>query len=84
MRTNILRHVQGSTAHQTKSLGQGAATQCYVATNPALATVSGEYFRDAIRPIRAIRQRDSAMAAKLWKVSEQLTARYLTTPQSGR
>ena len=29
-----------------KSIPEGAATQCYVATNPALAAVSGEYFAD--------------------------------------
>ena len=29
-----------------KTVGEGAATQCYVATNPKLAQVSGEYFAD--------------------------------------
>ena len=29
-----------------KSIPEGAATQCYVTTNPALAAVSGEYFAD--------------------------------------
>ena len=29
-----------------KSIPQGAATQCYVATNPALDAVSGQYFAD--------------------------------------
>ena len=29
-----------------KTIPQGAATQCYVATNPALAAVSGQYFAD--------------------------------------
>ena len=29
-----------------KSVGQGAATQCYVATHPDLASVSGVYFSD--------------------------------------
>lgn len=46
VRTNILRNVSSSTAHQTKSPAQGAATQCYVATNPLLAKTSGEYFKD--------------------------------------
>jgi WW domain-containing oxidoreductase len=29
-----------------KSIAQGAATQVYVATNPAVAAVSGKYFAD--------------------------------------
>jgi hypothetical protein len=33
-----------------KSIPQGAATQCYVATNPALEAVSGQYFVTASLP----------------------------------
>jgi NAD(P)-dependent dehydrogenase (short-subunit alcohol dehydrogenase family) len=77
VRTNILRHVSSSTAHQTKSPAQGAATQCYVATNPLLAKVSGEYFKDCNPAPQSEHQCDAAMAKRLWEVSTQLTARYL-------
>jgi NAD(P)-dependent dehydrogenase (short-subunit alcohol dehydrogenase family) len=76
VRTNILRHVSSSTAHQTKSPAQGAATQCYVATNPLLANTSGEYFKDCNPAPQSEHQRDAAMAAKLWDVSTQLTLKY--------
>ena len=76
--TNIRRHTPGSAPAQLKSPGQGAATQCYVATNPALAKVSGEYFRDCNPADQSDQQRDPVMAAKLWAVSTQLTARYLS------
>lgn len=78
VRTNILRNVSSSTAHQTKSPAQGAATQCYVATNPLLAKISGEYFKDCNPAPQSDNQRDAAMAAKLWEVSTQLTLKYLS------
>lgn len=78
VKTNILRNVpSASTAHQTKSPAQGAATQCYVATHPQLAKVSGEYFRDCNPAPQSEYQRDEVMAARLWAVSTQLTAKYL-------
>lgn len=56
-----------------KSIEAGSATQCYVATNPALTEVSGYYFADC-NPLQPTAQmRDEALAAKLWKVSEELT-----------
>jgi NAD(P)-dependent dehydrogenase (short-subunit alcohol dehydrogenase family) len=74
VRTNILHNVPAaSTAHQTKSPAQGAATQCYVATSPQLANVSGEYFRDCNPAPQGAHQQDAAMAAKLWDVSTRLT-----------
>jgi NAD(P)-dependent dehydrogenase (short-subunit alcohol dehydrogenase family) len=76
VRTNILRNVpSASTTHQTKSAAQGAATQCYVATSPRLAKISGEYFRDCNPAPQSEYQRDVTMAARLWEVSMQLTAR---------
>lgn len=77
VRTNILRNVTSSTAYQTKSPAQGAATQCYVATSPALAKISGEYFKDCNPESQGEYQRDAAMARKLWEVSTKLTAKYL-------
>jgi NAD(P)-dependent dehydrogenase (short-subunit alcohol dehydrogenase family) len=78
VRTKILRHVpSASTAHQTKSPAQGAATQCYVATDPLLATISGEYFKDCNPAPQSHHQQDAAMAARLWEVSTRLTAKIL-------
>jgi WW domain-containing oxidoreductase len=57
-----------------KTIPQGAATQCYVAANPAAASVSGEYWADSnIKKPRADAE-DPALAAKLWDVSEKIVA----------
>jgi NAD(P)-dependent dehydrogenase (short-subunit alcohol dehydrogenase family) len=77
VRTNILRNVARSTANYPKSLAEGAATTCYVATSPALAAVSGEYFADCNPAPQSAYQADEEMAAKLWAVSEQLTKSFL-------
>lgn len=63
-----------------KSVEQGAATSCYVATNPALGSTSGRYFEDcnAVTVVDS-HLHDAAMAARLWQVSEELTADYLVT-----
>jgi NAD(P)-dependent dehydrogenase (short-subunit alcohol dehydrogenase family) len=77
VKTNILRYVDSSTDHQTKSPAQGAATQCYVSTHPTLAGVSGEYFKDCNPAPQSDHQKDARMAAKLWEVSTELTKKYL-------
>ena len=60
-----------------KSIEQGAATTCYVATNPALTEVSGYFFRDC-NPLRPGGQTENdELAAQLWEVSEELTQDYL-------
>jgi len=56
-----------------KSVEAGAATQCYVATSPALAGVSGTYFSDCNPLLPSAQMQDAALAAKLWAVSEELT-----------
>ncbi len=56
-----------------KSVEAGAATQCYVATSPALAGVSGYYFADCNPLLPSAQMQDAALAAKLWAVSEELT-----------
>ncbi|MEJ2138382.1 MAG: SDR family oxidoreductase [Gammaproteobacteria bacterium] len=61
----------------TKTIAEGAATQCYVATAPALNEVSG-YFFDHCNPIRAGGYtEDKLMAEKLWNVSAELAAGYI-------
>ena len=60
-----------------RSAEQGAATQCYVATAPALEGVSGAYFADCNPARTSIHARNRELAARLWAVSEELTADYL-------
>jgi NAD(P)-dependent dehydrogenase (short-subunit alcohol dehydrogenase family) len=62
-----------------KSVPEGAATSCYVATAPALAQVSGHYFEDCnpVVPAAGKHMDDVALAAQLWSKSAELTAQYL-------
>ncbi len=60
-----------------KSVGAGAATQVYVATSPALAGVTGQFFRDCNPIVPEGHLGDDAMAAKLWEISEELTGPWL-------
>lgn len=79
--TNLQRHmnpfVNGLIVMLTRPFGktipQGAATSCYVATRPELTGVTGQYFDDCavVEPSR--QARDEAMSERLWEVSEQLT-----------
>ncbi len=62
-----------------KSVEAGAATQTYLATSPELAEVSGLYFADCNPAEGTQFVTDDVMAAKLWSVSEELTAPYLRT-----
>lgn len=83
--TNLGRHMPGVLRHAMrlianiafKSVEQGAATQCYVATHPALAGVSGEYFADSNITKPARRAENRKLAERLWTVSGQLAADYL-------
>lgn len=58
----------------TKTVPQGAATQCYAAVHPAIASVNGEYLSDCAvaRPSR--NGRDAALAARLWETTERIIA----------
>lgn len=63
-----------------KSVEQGAATSCYVATSPQLASTSGEYFEDCnALTVGRGHLHDEAMAERLWQVSEELTRDYLVS-----
>jgi len=57
-----------------KTPAQGAATQCYLATNPAVATVTGAYYRDCNPAEPWPVAKDPPAAARLWEVSEQIAA----------
>lgn len=62
-----------------KNPAEGAATQLYAATYPALNGVSGAYFEDC-NPVTVSgphHMTDAAMAAKLWKLAEEMTGDYL-------
>ncbi|MBL8643034.1 MAG: SDR family NAD(P)-dependent oxidoreductase [Rhodospirillaceae bacterium] len=61
-----------------KTVEEGAATQSYVATAPALSTTSGLYFEDCNPVIPQTKaMQDPDLAAKLWAKSEELTKPYL-------
>jgi WW domain-containing oxidoreductase len=57
-----------------KSVGEGAATQCYVAVHPSVEGVSGKYFADCNESHTSSHGRDDAMAEKLWETSERIAA----------
>jgi NAD(P)-dependent dehydrogenase (short-subunit alcohol dehydrogenase family) len=81
VRTNIMRNMNfgrpGGGGGFGEPPSQGAATSCYLATSPALARVTGQYFADCNPAEQSEYQKDPAMAARLWKVSEDLTRPYL-------
>lgn len=57
-----------------KTIPQGAATECYVAANPAAASISGAYFADSnVKEPRADAT-DPALAKRLWETSETIVA----------
>lgn len=60
-----------------KSVEEGATTQCYLASDPSLATTSGQFFADC-KPIvpKGPHLSDSELASRLWDVSLELTKAY--------
>ncbi len=66
-----------------KTIEEGAATSCYVATSPRLGATSGEYFEDcnAVTVLGNNHMHDREQASRLWLVSEQLTQDYLVEHQ---
>ena len=78
--TNLARHTSAplraalslSAPLLLKTIAQGAATQCYVATNPTLAGVSGEYFSDCNIASSSALSNDAELAARLWAESERI------------
>lgn len=79
IRTNLGRHareaVEGFLSQsKTKTIPQGAATQCLVATRPELRTTSGEYFADCQIKDTSEKAKDAALARQLWERSEKIVA----------
>ncbi len=60
-----------------KTIPEGTATTCYVASYPELRGVSGCYFSDCDAVDPGGYMEDRAMASRLWEVSEALTRDYL-------
>jgi NAD(P)-dependent dehydrogenase (short-subunit alcohol dehydrogenase family) len=79
--TNLARHLPQRDYDMSnpmfKTIPEGAATQCYVATSPDLAGVTGYYYDDCNPVVPNEHMQDDAMAAKLWALSEELVADYL-------
>jgi len=83
IKTNLSRHMNPvlSAAFAAlsglvfKSAEQGAATEVYVAVHPAVAGTSGEYFADCNVAKPRADADDPALAARLWKVTEEIVAR---------
>lgn len=63
-----------------KNVEEGATTQTYLATNPALDGVSGLYFADCNPAEGSEYVTDDDLAEKLWTVSEGLMREYLVVP----
>jgi len=62
-----------------KTVEQGAATSCFVATNPSLGAVSGKYFEDcnAVRVADNPHMQNDALAERLWDVSAERMAPHM-------
>jgi len=61
----------------SRSVEQGAATQCFVAASPTLEGVSGHYFADCNPARMSAHAQSPELASRLWAVSEELAADYL-------
>ncbi|KAL6963309.1 Short-chain dehydrogenase TIC 32, chloroplastic [Sarracenia purpurea var. burkii] len=78
--TNLLRHhgfVEGIVnvigKYVLKNVPQGAATTCFVALNPQVKGVTGEYFSDSNVAKPSNLAKDTELAKKLWDFSLGLT-----------
>ena len=85
IRTGLSRYTEGFAANLItrlarpfeRTVAQGAASQCYVATHRDLKRVSGHYFADCNPAKSSAYGNDKALAQRLWQVSEELAADYL-------
>lgn len=86
--TNIIRHIprwQQALAplagvllrSRIKTVGQGAATLCYVAVHPDTADIRGRYFADCALATPEPIMEDDKLAARLWAESESLVRNWL-------
>ncbi|MEH6551014.1 MAG: SDR family oxidoreductase [Pseudomonadales bacterium] len=83
IRTNLSRNTSGFFSRLIssfavlfeRSIAQGAASQCYVATHKDVASVSGEYFVDCHIAKPSKYGQDEDLAEQLWQKSEELVAK---------
>ena len=79
--TNLARHLPERNYDMSnpmfKTIPEGTATQCYVATSPDLERVTGYYFDDCNPAVPNQHMQNDDMAARLWAVSEELVGDYL-------
>jgi WW domain-containing oxidoreductase len=59
---------------------RGAATQTLLAANPAVAGISGEYWSNCRIAAGSHLLQDAELAARLWRVSEQVIAQHASLP----
>lgn len=77
IRTNLTRHLDNAEellgTMTLKTVPQGAATQCLVATHPDVEAVSGKYFSNCqVAPTLHPHAEDDALADALWSRSEEI------------
>ena len=78
--TNLGRHVAdidgmySKLRHMMKTVAQGAATQCYAATHPSLAGVSGVYLSDCAVSETTPATLEDGQAEMLWTRSAEIAA----------
>lgn len=76
--TNLGRHIPRAnfealvSSITLKTPGQGAATQCLIATHPALQGVTGEYFSDCQVAEPLASAKDDQLAEELWQKTEEI------------
>ncbi|MFS7923859.1 putative very-long-chain 3-oxoacyl-CoA reductase [Helianthus anomalus] len=78
--TSLSRHsscmsvcLYGLFKHLQKNIPQGASTTCYLALNPKVKGVSGEYFADNNVAKPSGHAKDAKLAKKLWECGMELT-----------
>ncbi len=81
--TNLTRHLSGPMRWAwkniwpiifAKSIPQGAATQCYLASHPDAAGITGKHWADCNLRAPSRFGRDDALAAALWDKTEEIVA----------
>lgn len=71
---SVMAPVVGVFMHSPK---KGAETQIYLASSPEVEGVTGKYFFKKVVKQSSAESTDGDVAKKLWKVSEELTKRWL-------
>lgn len=70
--TNLYRERRGTYTLLNSAAEHGADTSLYVATSPAVETVTGRYFDTSREKPAAVSARDMAAAQRLWTISASM------------